>query len=123
MTIHITPDNKLHDDADGFALTLQSWPKDARKATQEEIDAIQNPSAIQIIPTVVSMRQARLALLQFGVLSQVNLAIANGNDADKIAWEYATEVRRSDALVTNMATALGLNEASLDSLFSLAASL
>lgn len=47
MTLYITPDNKLHDDADGFALSLPSWPKDARIATQEEIDAIQNPPETQ----------------------------------------------------------------------------
>lgn len=43
MTLYITPENKLHDDAEGFALTLPSWPQDARIATQEEIDAILNP--------------------------------------------------------------------------------
>jgi hypothetical protein len=43
MTIYITPDNKLHDDANGFALSLSSWPKDAREATAEEIEAINNP--------------------------------------------------------------------------------
>jgi hypothetical protein len=44
MTIYITPDNKLHDDANGFALTLPSWPKDAREATPAEIEAINNPA-------------------------------------------------------------------------------
>lgn len=43
MTLHITPDNKLHDDADGYALTLPSWPKDARIATDSEIASILNP--------------------------------------------------------------------------------
>lgn len=43
MTLYITPDNKLHDDADGLALTLPSWPKDAVLANQEEIDAIHSP--------------------------------------------------------------------------------
>lgn len=81
------------------------------------------PVPFVLVPSVVFMRQARLALLQVGVLAQVNLAIANGTEADKITWEYATEVRRSDALVLNMATALGLSSADLDSLFTLAASL
>jgi hypothetical protein len=51
MTLYITPDNKLHDDAGGIARTLPSWPQDAREATQEEIEAIQNPpeSSEQII--------------------------------------------------------------------------
>jgi hypothetical protein len=43
MTIYITPDNKLHDDAGGAALTLPTWPKDSRLATQQEIDVIINP--------------------------------------------------------------------------------
>jgi hypothetical protein len=56
MTIYITPDNKLHDDEDGFALSLPSWPQDAVLATQEQIDAITNPpeTAEQIIARLES---------------------------------------------------------------------
>lgn len=76
-----------------------------------------------VIPTKVSMRQARLALLQSNLLDEVNTAIASGTEADKITWEYATEVNRTDALVSNMATALNLTETDLDDLFTLAATL
>lgn len=76
-----------------------------------------------IIPTTVSMRQARLALLQSNLLDTVNAAINQGGEADKITWEYATEVSRSDALVSNMAIALNLSETDLDNLFILASSL
>jgi hypothetical protein len=75
------------------------------------------------IPTTVTMRQARLALHQGGLLTTVNAAIAAGAEADKITWEYATEVKRDDALVTNMATALNLTETDLDNLFTLAGTL
>lgn len=75
------------------------------------------------IPTVVSPYQAREALRQAGLLSQVEAAIAAGNEADKIKWEYATEVKRDDALVSNMAAALNLSDADLDNLFTLANSL
>lgn len=75
------------------------------------------------IPSVVSMRQARLALLQQNLLATVDAAIAAGNEADKITWEYATEVNRSDALVANLAAGLGLTETDLDNLFTLAATL
>ena len=75
------------------------------------------------IPSIVSMRQARLALLQNGLLNDVNTAIAAGTEADKITWEYATEVLRTDALVTNMANDLGLTDAQLDGLFTLASTL
>lgn len=76
-----------------------------------------------VIPTTVSMRQARLALLQVNLLATVDAAIATGGEADRITWEYATEVHRTDALVANMAVALSLNDEGLDSLFTLAASL
>ena len=87
--------------------------------TQAEIDALP-PS---VIPAVVSMRQARLALLQSGLLSQVNTAITSGSEADKITWEYATEVNRQDTLVQNLAIGLGLSESDLDNLFTLASTL
>ena len=76
-----------------------------------------------VIPTVVSMRQARLALLQAGLLATVDAAVAAGGEADKITWEYATEVNRNSPLVTNMAAALNLTSQQLDNLFTLAASL
>lgn len=81
------------------------------------------PTPEPTIPTVVSMRQARLALLQAGLLATVNAAIASGGEADKITWEYATEVDRNSPLVVNMSAALNLSSQQLDNLFTLAASL
>lgn len=75
------------------------------------------------IPTVVTMRQARLALLQGGLLTTVNAAIAAGAEADKITWDYAKDVERNSPLVVNMAAALNLSSAALDNLFTLAATL
>jgi hypothetical protein len=81
------------------------------------------PEPEPYIPSVVSMRQARLALLQSGLLTTVDAAIAQGTEADKISWEYATEVNRNDALVTNLSVTLGLTDQQLDDLFVLASSL
>lgn len=75
------------------------------------------------IPSTVSMRQARLALLQAALLSTVNSAISAGGDADKIEWEYATDVDRNSPLVQNMKAGLSLSDADLDNLFILASSL
>lgn len=85
--------------------------------TQEEIIAI-------TVPKVVTMRQARLALLQAGLLATVEQAITNGTDESmKIEWEYATEVRRNwDSLVVLMES-LGATSAELDSLFKSASTL
>ena len=80
------------------------------------------------IPTSVTMRQARLALLGAGLLSQVDAALAAIADpvqrqAAQIDWEYAATVDRGSPLVTNLAASLNLDSAALDSLFTAAASL
>lgn len=79
------------------------------------------------VPTSASMRQARLALLQIGKLQDVDAAIAAlpspAKDAAKIEWEYATEVRRDSTLMQQLATAIGLDDAALDALFTQAASM
>ena len=76
---------------------------------------------------IVTMRQARLALLQVGKYADVSTAIASMPEPQKTAatieWEYASTVERSSTFVASMATALGLTEAEMDSLFVLAASL
>lgn len=69
------------------------------------------------IPTVLTMRQARLALLNAGLLTQVNAAVAAGSEQVKIEWEFSNEVQRSNPLITELATALGLDSATLDQLF------
>lgn len=78
-------------------------------------------------PPVVSMRQARLALLGAGLLAQVDAAIASmpgvEGEAARIEWEYATEVRRDSALVSAIGRLLGLDDAALDELFAQAAKL
>ena len=76
------------------------------------------------VPDVITMRQARLALLQSSLLTTVTDGIMSGTDEElKIEWEYATEVRRDwDNLIT-MATALGLTEQQLDDLFILGGTL
>lgn len=74
-----------------------------------------------IIVTSVTMRQARLALLQSGLLTQVSASITD--PAAQIEWEYAQTVERNSPLVQQIATGLNLTEAQLDDLFQLAVSL
>ena len=95
--------------------------------TLEEADAIRFPVLPPVVPTIVSMRQARLALFEQGVLGSVQTAIDGMVDPAKtitqISWDYATEVHRDDDLVVQLSAALGLDNAALDALFTLAASL
>jgi len=79
------------------------------------------------VPNAVTMRQARLALLQAGKLADVDAAILALPSPEKeqaqIEWEYATEIKRDNALVTKLASALGLDAPALDALFTMAATL
>lgn len=73
------------------------------------------------VPQIVTMRQARLALLQAGLLSQVDAAINAMAEPDRsaaqIEWEYATEVKRSSGLVQSLAVGLNLSDQQVDDLF------
>jgi len=79
------------------------------------------------VPEVVTMRQARLALLGAGMLAQVNTAVANmvgaEGDAARIEWEFSSTVERHRPLVLSLIAALGLTDAQLDELFRQAAAL
>lgn len=95
----------------------QTWV--VTDATPEEIAA----RYAATIPRVISMRQARLALLGAGVLSTVDTAVVQIGGAAQIEWEYATEVRRDNPLVLQLGSILGLDSIQIDNLFKLAATL
>ena len=71
----------------------------------------------------VTPRQAKLALLQAGLLDDIEAAIAQADRAVQIEWEYATEFKRTWPTLLAMQTALGLTDQQLDNLFTLAATL
>ena len=90
-----------------------------------EVIEAQPPAAV--VPSAVTMRQTRLALLGAGLLAQVNAAIAAmpgaEGEAARIEWEYAQEVRRDSPLVAGLSAALGLTDEALDDLYQVAAGL
>lgn len=92
------------------------------KTKQAEMDAAARKAAV---PHVVTMRQAKLALLQAGLLDEVDAVIAAESTpkAVKIEWEHASEVQRDWVNTLGLATTLGLTDEQLDDLFVLAASL
>ena len=57
---------------------------------------------------IVSPYQARVALLNAGLLDTIETAINAKGGAVKIKWEYATEVRSDDADLLELATELGI---------------
>lgn len=69
------------------------------------------------VPTVLTMKQARLALLAAGYLDAVEAGIASMPKESQIIWEFASTVERTDPLTATLAAALGLDAAALDALF------
>lgn len=73
------------------------------------------------VPQVVTRRQAKLALLDAGVLDAAEAAIAAGDAEAKINWNDALEFRRDNPLVLAIGAALSLDAAAIDDLFRQAA--
>ena len=101
---------------------LHSW--NVLDKTQEEKDEVLNRWRGSIS---VTMRQARLALIQQGLLGQVNAAIASMPEPEKsiveTEWEYAATVERKSPWIATLAPALNMTEEDMDNLFKLAATL
>lgn len=88
--------------------------------TPEEIAQLEQKDAsfaFNQSPSTVTMRQGRLALLQAGLLAQVQSIIDTQGEAEKIEWEYAQTIDRDSPLVAALAAALSLDDAALDALF------
>lgn len=97
------------------------------QADFEALEA-QEMAARNPVPASVTMRQARLALLEGGKLDDVAAAIAAIPDATarrkaQIEWEFSNEVQRHHGVVASLGPALGLSDAAIDNLFRLAATL
>lgn len=94
--LYINFNNQLHDDADGFALFLPTWPKDARIATQSEIDAILNPP--KTLTEIVANQIEQVKNNRADILNQLDYfqlsALTNGDLGKAKAIELAkTELR------------------------------
>lgn len=87
----------------------------------------QAPEPVVYIPQEVTMRQARLALLENGLLANVQPAINYLPEPDKtkaqIEWDYSNGLERSNPFVATLGAALGLDGAGIDALFLQAAQL
>ena len=133
-------DRAIHGDnipADAVEITMDEWRAlldgqaagkviVAGKGGKPELQ--DQPPPTPVVPSSVTMRQARLALLSAGYLDRVQDAFANIPDeqvkkAAMIEWEYAGTVERQSPFCTQMAALLGLSSDDLDRLFMAAAAL
>ena len=74
-----------------------------------------------IVPQEVTMRQARLALLDAELLANVQTAINSLPEPAKtkaqIEWDYSNALQRGNSFVSTLGGALGLDNEALDNLF------
>ena len=80
------------------------------------------------VPQSVTRAQAKLALLQAGLLGSIQPAIDAISDdtqrtASQIEWDDRLTFERSNGTLVTMATALGMSDAQIDALFIAAAAL
>ena len=78
---------------------------------------------VPVPPIVVSPRQIRQALTRANLRTQVESAVASGDQDLKDWWEFATQVEESHPMVVAMASGLGIDGSGLHDLFVLAKSL
>jgi hypothetical protein len=74
-------------------------------------------------PQQVTMRQARIALLNAGLLDDVEVVIAAAGREAQLEWEYAAVVDRSNPAVVAVQQQEALTDAQIDDLFREAAKL
>ena len=82
-------------------------------------DAMANMSKPDV--QTVTMRQARLALHQAGLLETVQTAVANADASVQIEWEYADSFSRTWPTLLALQAQIGLTDAQVDELFAQAA--
>lgn len=107
--------NKLIVDAITGAVRQVALSVDEQAALQAAADAP------PIVPAVVTMRQARLALFYAGLIDAVNAAVQKAPPPDQIWWEYSTDVHRNHPIVDEITKGLGMTPEQVDQLFVLAA--
>ena len=71
----------------------------------------------------VTPLQIRRALLQQGLLDDVTAFVEAADLETRMAWEYAVQIDRTNALIAAAAASIGTTDEDVDELFRLAASL
>lgn len=94
---------------------LYTYPQDGWYWFDTFDEALQFFAGLKLSDSITP-RQARLVLLDEGLLDNVE-AIVKLDRKYEIYWEYATEIRRDDAVLLQLATALEITSEKLDEMF------
>ncbi|QKF72795.1 hypothetical protein AFAEC_0604 [Aliarcobacter faecis] len=82
----------------------------------QKISPYIEPKLLLIVPNSITMRQARLYLLNIDLLDAVEEIIAQ-NRKWQIEWEYAIEVKRDSFIVEAIQNSFNLTDEQIDSMF------
>jgi len=109
---------------DGIVLYQGDMKQGDREATTAEVDTYNLLKIEDAKPKVVTMRQARAALIQGGKFTLVNEAILNSGDDLLInEWEYSMTVQRDWTSLIALTEQLNMTSSDLDDLFLVASKL
>lgn len=128
--LSIGPDGRVNGYGSNPAVFARAWPAPPEfdpalhLATARLVgDAGSEQLILAGCPAFVTARQGRLALLEAGLLDDIEAALAGFPRDVQITWEYATEFARDWPLLLAVAGALNLSDEQLDALFVRAAGL
>ena len=113
MTLNLIDTENIHTfvKTDGSEVPLEEYCKSQYIAPYVEPEPIPEP-----IPQVITMRQARLQLLNLELLDDVEALVALDRKS-QIEWEYASEVYRQSPLITSVKEAISLTDKQIDDMF------
>lgn len=110
-----TPNIEVSDEEWQEAISINANCYENGKFIVKDFRTIE-PETVVIIPNSVTKLQAKLQLLEIGLLDEVETFIEQDRKA-KLYWTDSQNFLRTDEILLSMATALGLNDAQLDDLF------
>lgn len=114
MTLNIIDTEDLHvfvDSDDGKETPLEQYCKTQYIAPYVEPEPLPEP-----VPQVITMRQARLQLLEVGLLDDVEAIVAHDRKS-QIEWEYASEVYKQSPLIEAVKEDMSLTDEQIDNMF------
>lgn len=113
MTLDLVNTEDIHTfmETGGSEVPLEQYCKTQNIAPYIEPEPLPEP-----IPQVITMRQARLQLLEVGLLDDVEALVALDRKS-QIEWEYANEVYRQSPLIESVKETMSLTDEQIDDMF------
>ena len=82
----------------------------------ETIELMVTQRKEELKPKILTPRQARLVLLQYGLLDDIE-ELVKTNKAISIWWEYSLDIQRNDERLLEFAAIAGITSEELDAMF------